>query len=131
MKNTTVQNSEKRGPIPTAEGTRSVTFAPRVDIMETEGELMLFVDVPGCRQDDVELRFEKGELILHCRCAPRHTEVNFIAQEYEVGDYYRVFTISDQIDSDKISASLHGGVLTVHLPKRESVKPRKISVKGA
>jgi HSP20 family molecular chaperone IbpA len=99
--------------------------------METADELLLFADVPGVKQDDVDLHFEKGELLLHCRCTPRHSGANFIAQEYGVGDYYRVFTISEQIDSEKINASLSGGVLTVHLPKREAVKPRKIAVKGA
>jgi HSP20 family molecular chaperone IbpA len=130
MANARVQKSEKRTTLPGAEGTRTVTFAPRVDIMETEEELLLFADVPGVKQDDVDLRFEKGELVLHCRCAPRHPDVKFLAQEYEVGDYYRLFTISEQIDPDKIDASLQGGVLTVHLPKRETVKPRKIVVKG-
>jgi HSP20 family protein len=50
--------------------------------------------------------------------------------EFEVGDFYRVFTLNESIDAEKIVAELKQGVLTVHLPKSEAVKPRKITVKG-
>jgi HSP20 family molecular chaperone IbpA len=102
-----------------------------VDIFEKEDELLLYADVPGVKQEDVDLHFEKGELLLHSRCARRHPEANMLLEEYGVGDFYRAFTISKQIDADKIHASLQNDVLTVHLPKRESLKPRKISVSAS
>jgi HSP20 family protein len=112
------------------EATRGVTFTPRVDIVETPEELWLCADLPGVRPDAVDVRFENGELLLHGRCPQRQSGVNYLASEYEVGDFYRAFAVSEAIDSDKISAELKNGVLTVRLPKSEAVKPRKISVKG-
>jgi HSP20 family protein len=131
MSNTGLQKDQKQSTTAATEATRNLTYTPRVDILEREDELVLLADVPGVKEEDVDLRFEKGELMLNCRCAPRHTDVKMLVQEYGVGDYYRVFTISEQIAPDKISASLQGGVLTVHLPKREAVKPRRIAIKGS
>jgi HSP20 family protein len=54
-----------------------------------------------------------------------------LLQEYGVGDFYRTFKVSEQIDSTRISAEYHDGVLTIHLPKVEAAKPRKISVQSS
>jgi HSP20 family protein len=114
-----------------AEATRGgVFFTPRVDIVETEGELTLFAEVPGVRPEGVDLRYEKGELVLHGRVQPRREGHQLLSQEYEEGDFYRAFNISESIDASRISAECKNGLLTVHLPKVESVRPRKISVRG-
>ena len=105
-------------------------FTPRVDIYEEEGELTLFADLPGVRSEDVDLRYERGELILHARTAPRHEAGEFLSQEYEVGDFYRVFTVHESIDGSRIGAECRNGVLTVHLPKVEAARPKQISVRG-
>jgi HSP20 family protein len=112
------------------EATRDVVYTPRVDILETAEELILFADLPGVKPEDADVRFENGELVLQGRCQPRHPEVGNLLQEYSVGDFYRVFAVSQDIDADKIAAELKNGVLTVHLPKAEAVKPKKIAVKG-
>ena len=130
MKNNGLQQEQKQGTAAGPEATRNLTYTPRVDILEREDELVLLADMPGVKQENVDLHFEKGELVLNCRCAPRHPDVYYLVEEYGIGDFYRAFTISEQIDPEKISASLSGGVLTIHLPKREALKPRKITVKG-
>lgn len=106
-------------------------YTPLVDIMETDGESLLLADLPGVKPEDVDVRFENGELTIDGRCPPRHRGANYLLSEYGVGDFYRAFTISEQIDWQKISAELKNGILTVHLPKAETVKPTKITVKGA
>ena len=117
--------------VATPQPTRNVTlYTPRCDIYETEDELLLFADLPGVRPEDVDVRFENGELVIEGRCAPRQEGVDFLACEYGVGDFYRTFTVSEAIDADKITAELKNGVLTVHLPKSDAVKPRRITVKG-
>src|SRR5438445_7354223 len=121
---------EKRTELATPGVTLGLCFTPRVDIMETAEESLLLADLPGVKPEDVDVRFDNGELIIDGRCAPRQQGVNYLLSEYGVGDFYRAFTISEQIDWQKIAAELKNGVLTVHLPKAETVKPRKITVKG-
>jgi HSP20 family protein len=117
------------------EATRSdVYFTPRVDIYETDSELVLFADLPGVASQDVDLRYENGELILQGKVRRRahegHERGTQIFAEYDEGDFYRVFQIHESIDASRIEAECKNGVLTVHLPKAEAVKPRKVSVKG-
>jgi HSP20 family protein len=110
-------------------GVHGDTFTPRVDIFEADNELVLFADLPGVKPEDLDLHFEKGELILRAACPPRTTG-GFARQEYGVGDFYRAFTVAEDVDADKIAAELKNGVLTVRLPKAEKAQPRKIQVAG-
>jgi HSP20 family protein len=126
-----LQPQQTHAVAPRAEPTQRVWFTPRVDILETDEELTLFVDLPGVRPEDADVRFENGELALHGRCGPRAHAGDFTRQEYEVGDFYRAFAIGEDIDADRIAAELKHGVLTVHLPKREAARPRKITVRAA
>jgi HSP20 family protein len=115
----------------TPERTRGgVFFTPRVDIFENDTELTLMADVPGVRPEDVDLRYDKGELILHAKVQPHAQQGTPLLNEFEVGDFYRAFAIHESIDSTKISAEYKNGVLIVHLPKVEAAKPRQISVRA-
>jgi len=116
----------------TAERTRSGRYyRPMVDIIELEDELQLVVDMPGVKAGDIDVRFEDGELHLHGPVTPRQTpETHYLLQEYGVGDFDRTFRVSEQIDASKIRAEYAEGLLTLHLPKAESAKPRKIAVKA-
>jgi HSP20 family protein len=106
-------------------------FTPRVDILETDKELLLFAEMPGVRPDDVDLRYENGELVLHGKVAAKLEGKPMLLQEYEEGDFYRVFRIDETVDATQIDAECKNGVLTVHLPKTEAVRPRQIAVKTA
>jgi HSP20 family protein len=105
-----------------------VSFTPRVDIYETEKELVLQADLPGVRPEDVDLRYEQGELMLYGKVPVRHRGRTCLLNEYQVGNFYRAFAIHESIDASKISAECKNGVLTVHLPKAEAVRPRQINV---
>src|SRR5262245_40438935 len=130
MADTALQKRDEGGGLATAEVTRGVTYTPRVDILETENELLLFADLPGVTQDDVDIRFESGELTLNARRPSPEARGEGWLWEFQPGDYFRAFSISEQIDAGKIWAELKNGVLTLHLPKVEAAKPRKIAVKG-
>jgi HSP20 family protein len=86
-------------------------------------------DLPGARPQDLNVEFVKGELSLSGKVQPRQAPAEYDRQEYGVGDFYRSFAISPEIDAGKISAESRDGVLTVHLPKPEKAKPKKIAVK--
>lgn len=131
MANTAVAKQEQETEVTTPERTRGgVAFTPRVDILETADELLLYADLPGVRPDDLDVRFENGELILHGKCQARNENANFLLTEYGVGDFYRAFSISEAIDASRIDAGLKNGVLTVHLPKTEKARPKRIAVKA-
>lgn len=108
----------------------NVIFSPRFDIWENEDELVLYGDLPGVASEDLDIHFEKGELKIFGRVAARHANTEPLYAEYGVGDFQRAFTVSELIDAERISAELKNGVLTIHLPKSESVKPRRIEVKS-
>lgn len=119
---------EKKGvPVNTV---RPPTFTPRVDILETPREMWLHIDMPGVKAEDVELNFERGELIVHGKAQPRPQQGKLLMQESEPGDFYRAFLISQDIAADKIEAELKHGVLTVRLPRADSAQPRRIAVKA-
>ena len=104
-------------------------YRPRVDIVERDAELLVLADMPGVGANDVDVQFNDGVLTIFGRVAERQpAQTEYLSREYGVGDYYRSFQVSDQIDTQKISADLAQGVLTLHLPKAEAAKPRKIAV---
>lgn len=113
------------------ERTRGTTaYNPRVDIAETQDEMLLYADLPGVEPKNLDLRFDNGELIIEGRVEPRRAEGKLLYTEYGIGDFYRAFSITEAIDAGKISAELKSGVLTIHLPKTDAVKPRKIEVQA-
>jgi HSP20 family protein len=108
-------------------------YSPSVDIVELDSELLLIADVPGAKPDHVDINYEQGLLALHVSVEPRQPEekTEFLFREYGVGDYYRSFQVGEGVDAQAINAELKDGVLTVHLPKTQAAKPRKIQVKVA
>ncbi len=106
-------------------------FVPRVDIYETDDQIVLVADVPGVDQDSVEITLEKSLLTVNGYVEPEAPEGYDIAYaEYDVGDFERSFRLSNQIDQEKIEASVKDGVLCLILPKIGPAKTRKIAVKA-
>jgi len=100
------------------------TLTPRVDIFETDRELLMYADLPGVAPGDVDLRYEDGELVLQGKVSGAPV-AQAVAREFEPGNFYRVFRVHDTIDAGKIEAELKCGVLTVHLPKEENTNLAK------
>jgi HSP20 family protein len=118
--------------VTSTEATRSgAYFTPRVDILESDRELTLIADVPGATPESVDLRYENGELIMHCLVPERVMSGTVLINEYAQGDFYRAFTIHESIDHGQIAASCKNGVLTVHLPKIAAAQPKQIQVKAS
>ena len=102
---------------------------PAVDIYENTEELLVVADLPGVNEDKIQLRLDKSDLTLE---AVRDTVDCGEALGRECADFgfRRTFTLPTGIDSAAISAELSLGVLRVHLPKSEDLKPRRIAVKS-
>jgi HSP20 family protein len=113
------------------ESTRGGTYyTPRVDIYESADEVVVMCDLPGVKPQDLNVQFAKGELSLCGPVPPRQMPAEYSRQENGIGDFYRSFTNSPEIDANKISAENREGVLTVRLPKPEKAKPKKLTVKA-
>jgi len=105
------------------------TYVPAVDIIERDDELLLLADVPGAKADGIDVNFDRGELTITAQVTPRQApETRYTACEYGVGTFVRTFRIGEGIDAAKIQAELSQGVLTLHLPKAEEAKARRIAV---
>lgn len=131
--NDTTTNLEKRTTtVDEPERIRSGrTYVPAVDIVEQPDELLLFADVPGTKAEDIDVNYERGQLTITARIAPRQNEqTTYLLSEYGVGDFVRTFQVGEGIDAAKIQAEVNAGVLTLHLPKAEAAKTRKIAVKA-
>lgn len=105
-------------------------FRPAVDVIEDTAEFRIIADVPGASPESIEIEFQEGSLVLTARVAPRRAEkLAPIINEYDVGDFRRVFKLSQAIAPDKIAAQYSEGVLTIRLPKTETARRHKIDVK--
>ena len=130
-----VQDVEKQevAQIDGTERTRARTaFVPKVDIYEVAEDIFVVADMPGVDEQAIEITIEKNALTIDGYVEPENSDTyNLAYAEYEVGDYHRRFTLSNEIDRDKIEATIKDGVLRLRLPKSEGAKARKISVKTA
>ena len=109
-----------------------IVFVPAVDIFETEKDINLLADLPGVKSDDLKIDLRDNVLTLSAETSPfEGADEKDIFIEYEVGKYYRQFTLSEEIDQGKIEAELKDGVLRLNLPKAEKAVPKKITVKAA
>jgi len=109
---------------------RRPVVAPPVDIYENRDEILVLADVPGARTDGVTVRLDKNELYLHAR-REDGTAGSAVLGGARTADYSRTFIVPRGIDAEKISADLNAGVLRIHLPKSDAVKPRKIEVRAS
>lgn len=105
-------------------------FVPRTDIYESKDHLLLLADMPGVKQDRVDITLEDNILTVYGHIDPPDFDGYILTYgEYGIGDYRRVFTLSNEIDREGIQASVRNGVLKLVLPKSKSAVPRKIAVK--
>jgi HSP20 family molecular chaperone IbpA len=124
--------ADSADPAPPQAGGRRVersVFTPPIDIYESDEGLVLHADLPGVTLDTLELEVQDNKLTLFGRVRsvvpPGAVALH---QEYEVGDFLRSFILSDEVDHERITATLNNGVLRVLLPRAERPEPRRIHV---
>lgn len=105
------------------------TYVPAVDIYETADGLWLRADMPGVDEQSIEVNVADGILSIEGHVSVKDYEnLAPVYTEYNVGNYARRFTLSNTIDTDRISARMINGVLELELPKAERAKPRRITI---
>jgi len=103
-------------------------FTPEVNIFETKDGYVLQADMPGVDKSGLEVTLEGNTLTIVGRRNEPEFGANPVYRESRDGDFRRVFELDPAIDSAKINARVEQGILTLHLPKADKVKPRKIQV---
>jgi HSP20 family protein len=106
-------------------------FTPHVDIVERKNDIVVIADMPGVDENSIDITLEKNVLTIYGAVEADIPENHrLFLSEYGIGDYQRVFTLSDEVDRERIQASVNNGVLRLVLPKAEEAKTRKIQVKA-
>lgn len=102
-----------------------------LNVWEENDTFFAEAEVPGLKHEDLDVSVVGNQLTIKGRRdAAAEKETVFHRRERSVGEFVRAITLPAEIDADKVSATLNGGVLTVTLPKAETAKPRKINVQG-
>lgn len=105
-------------------------FLPPADIYETKDTIVVMAEMPGVPPDGVDITLERRVLTIRGRSASNeHGGYQRVYNEYADGDYERVFTLSENIDREKIEATLRDGVLHLTLPKAEAARARRIELR--
>src|SRR5271170_3714890 len=106
------------------------TWAPAVDIYETENELVLKADLPAIDEKDLDIRIENNTLTVRGerKFEKQVNEDNYLRVERSYGSFSRSFTLPNTINTEAIRAEYKNGVLTVQMPKRAESKPKQVKV---
>jgi HSP20 family protein len=106
------------------------TWAPAVDIYETENELVLKADLPDINEKDLDVRVENNTLSIHGerKFEQKVKEGGYLRTERSYGSFSRSFSLPNTVNTEAIKAEYKNGVLTVELPKRAESKPKQVKV---
>lgn len=124
----TLTKTENQATSPTTGSQRESYLTPLANILETTDGYVLEAEMPGVSKDGLEITVENGELVIYGRRNAFQPKGRELFRESRGFDYRRVFELDPSINAAHITAKIDQGVLTLHLPKAESVKPRKITV---
>jgi HSP20 family protein len=106
------------------------TWAPAVDIFETEQELVVKADLPDIKPEELDIRVENNILTIRGerQFEKKVEEKNYLRVERSYGSFSRSFSLANTVKTEAIKAEYKNGVLTLTVPKREEAKPKQIKV---
>ena len=106
------------------------TWAPPVDIYETENELVIKADLPDLEEKDIDVRIENNSLTIRGerKFEKDVNEDNYLRIERAYGSFMRSFSLPNTVSCESIRAEYRNGVLTLHMAKREESKPKQIKI---
>jgi len=110
---------------------KSAVWAPDIDIKETEKEIIIKADLPGMKEEDIDVSIDEGQLVIkgERKTEKEEKEKDYVRVERNYGSFYRSFNIGVPVKSDEVKASYKNGVLEINIPKAETRKPKKIEIK--
>src|SRR6201987_1172506 len=117
----------------TSDESSITTWAPVVDIFETEHELVVKADLPDIKPEELDIRVENNILTIRGerKFEKKVNESNYLRVERAYGSFSRSFSLANTVNSEAIKAEYKNGVLTLTIPKREEAKPKQIKVNVA
>lgn len=114
-------------------GERERGWAPAVDMIDEDAEIVLRADLPGLDEKDIEVTVQDGTLAIRGERKEEKEEKreNYYYSERSYGAFARMLALPAAVEADKVKATFKNGVLEVHLPKAKGAKGRKIEIKAA
>ena len=105
-------------------------FAPAVDVYENGEKLVLKLDIPGIKEEDLDIRVENQTLSVRGerKFESEEKEENFHCIERRYGSFYRSFSLPTSVDTENVQANYDAGVLRLELKKKASAQPRQIKI---
>ena len=121
------------GPTPSAMAATEAVWSPLVDVHETKDGIQLQVELPGVKQEDIQVSMVGDTLTLKGE-RKRETEVkedSYHRIERSYGTFQRSIVLLSVVDPNRVKATYREGVLEIQLPKKEEAKPKEIKVEAA
>ncbi len=108
----------------------AASFAPPVDIYEDDQKLGLKLEVPGVKQEDIDIQVEGRTLTVRGerKFDKEEKQENFHRMEHRYGTFARSFTLPNSVDAENVKATYDAGVLQLEFPKKAEAKPRQIKI---
>ncbi len=126
------QNTARETAAASCQKRSDITYRPDMDVLDTGPSYEVRMDVPGASRDSIEVTLHEGVLTVEAGVAKRVPEgVTPLHAEYGVNDFRRHVRVGEDIDAGALSASFDAGVLTLTLPKRAEVGPRRIEISAS
>jgi len=120
-----------RRTMPMPEGT--ALWAPKIDVFEKNGDLVVKAELPGAKKEDIEVSLEDGSLVIHGekKTEGEVKEANYYRMEQSYGSFHRRLALPFETTADQITATYTGGILEIHVPKpgtEAKPKPKSITI---
>jgi HSP20 family protein len=109
---------------------QNLEFVPRFDVKETQDAYVISADLPGVKDDELNVSLNGNLLTVSGTREEEHQEEgeSYYAMERSHGSFARRFTIPDGVDGESVTADLKQGVLTVRIPKKPEAQPKRIAI---
>jgi len=120
--------------IPGSANNQPKTWGLALDVSESDDEFLVQASLPGVNPEDVDITFESDVLTIkadvHADVEEEDNERRYYMRERRFGSFCRSLTLPSTIDAEAIEANYEAGILSLHLPKAEETKPKRIEVKS-